>query len=199
MEAEGADVSCPLVVAPSGRIGWVPGLRDRQLQRIGESSPAPDEYSRRIGRATELVWAQGIALLVTRRALQEAGLHRDDFWVRGEDLEFSLRLCGRFPGVLAAQAFVQHLPPPESGTASREAEYLKHCAMVQNNLYLALRLSHGHRVLYAIPGTLRRFLALWGWRACRDAVLAFWRGGLRAEPAGRGAGATFLQRFTQLC
>ena len=56
-------------------------------------------------RAGELDLAAGaheapLRELVRRAAVDAAGFHRADFWVRGEDLDFSLRLNMKGPGVL---------------------------------------------------------------------------------------------------
>ena len=139
-------------------------------------------------------WAQGICLLATREVIAEAGFHRDDFWVRGEDLEYSLRLTARKPGVWVPGAVVKHLPPTEDPHTRSQGEYLKHCAMLQNIANIAMRLPHGRRILWTLPSNLLRFLRTWGLSAGADALRALWRGGIRATPAGKGSGGTFLQR-----
>lgn len=191
-----ADAAYPLVIAEDRLTGWLPGLADRTAHRAAKRRMTPRQFRETMGeRPLPLVWSQGICLLVTRRAVETLGFHRDDFWVRGEDLEFSLRITALFRGILVPAVTVQHLPPPAGGEESRNAEYLKHAAMVQNIAYVALRLHHGHRVAWSLAGTLRRFLALWGPRAGLDALRALWRGGILGEPAGRGTGRTFQARF----
>jgi GT2 family glycosyltransferase len=125
-------------------------------------------------------------LLVTRRAIEELGYHRTDYWVRGEDLEFSLRITHRFRGLYVPRARVAHLPPEPVGEASRESEYAKHRAMLQNIAYTALRLPHGRRIFRTIPGNWRRFLSTWGFtpRAFGGAIEAFWRGAVQGRPVG---------------
>ena len=167
------------------------------MDRAGDL--APEQFRLRFGaEPRDLVWAQGICLLVARRAVEAHGWHRDDFWVRGEDLEFSLRLTARARGVFVPAAVVEHLPPPETAATSRAAEYLKHCAMVQNIAFIGFRLPHGHRIAWTIAGTLRRFFRLWSWPAIGDAFLALWLGAVRSEPAGRGLGRTFRARCAAL-
>ena len=125
-------------------------------------------------------------------------MHRDDFWVRGEDLEFSLRLTAHGRGILVPTVVVQHLPSPENTGLSREAEYLKHCALIQNIAFIGFRLPHGRRVAWTIVGALRRFFRAWSWPAIGDAIRALWRGAILGEPAGAGTGATFRARFAAL-
>ncbi len=179
-----ADVAHPLVVDEHGRLGWFPGLLDREKFRAIQSPQTPDQFIARCGDTpVPFSWAQGIALLVTRRALAELGVHRGDYWVRGEDLEFSLRITHRRRGLYVPRARVQHLPPPAPPASD---EYEKHCAMLQNIAYTSLRLPHGRRIANTIPGNFLRFLRTWGWspRALTDALRAFMRGAILAQPAG---------------
>ncbi len=201
METENADAAIPLVTAPDGMVGWVPGLRNRQAHRQAELRATPAEFRERLGSVPlDFTWAQGISLLVTRRAIDKVGVHRDDFWIRGEDLEFSLRLTASFRGILVPAVEVAHLPPPGNSTTSRAAEYLKHAALVQNVAYIGARLPHGHRIASTIPANVARFIVEWGPRSIADACRAVGRGAIQGEPAGfaRGTGETFRERFARL-
>jgi len=192
MEQEGADLACPLVIDERGRVGWLPGL-PRHMQHA--NGTAPEEFREKFGTQPHpFIWSQGICLLVSRRAIEQCGFHRDDFWVRGEDLEFSLRVTAQFRAVMVPEAVVQHLPPPATPQSST-AEYLKHCAMVQNIAYVSLRLPHGRRVAWTNFGALRDFLRIWSWRGLVDLFRAWWRAIVLGEAAGRGAGRTFFKRL----
>lgn len=199
MERERADLAYPLVTDERGRIGWLPGLRQR-VPELGDSfDGAPEDFRARFGaEPRDFIWAQGICLLVARSALERHGTHRGDFWVRGEDLEFSLRFTAQGRGILVPSVTAQHLPPPENTALSREAEYLKHGALVQNIAFIGFRLPHGRRIAWTILGALRRFFRLWSWSALADAAAALWRGAILGEPAGTGAGHTFRARFAAL-
>lgn len=192
-----ADAACPLLLGPDGRTGWTPGLRDRAKHRLGLTPMTPDDFLARFGsEAAEFTWAQGICLLARREAVERAGFHRAEFWVRGEDLDFSLRLTARGRGVFIPTARAHHLPPPAG--ADDRAEFLRHAAMVQNIAFLALHQPHGARIRGSLAGTSRRFIAQWGVRGVPDLVRALWRGGVRAEPAGCGEGRTFRRRHDEL-
>jgi len=192
MEAERADLACPLVINEHGLVAWLPGL-SRTMRHA--SGVTPEEFRKRFGAQPHpFIWSQGICLLVSRRAIERCGFHRDDFWVRGEDLEFSLRLTAQFRGVIVPEAVVEHLPPP-GNPQSRAAEYLKHCAMVQNIAYISLRLPHGHRVAWTNLGTLKNFFRIWSWRGLGDVFRAWWRAIVLGEAAGRGGGRTFFKRL----
>jgi GT2 family glycosyltransferase len=201
MERTGAVAAYPLILAPDGRVGWTPGLSDRRLHVLGEERPLPREFRERFGREAEpFVWAQGICLLATREAVEKVGFHRADFWVRGEDLDFSVRLTAIGSAIFVTSAAAHHLPPEATSNANAalEAEYLRHAAMVQNIAYLALTQRHGRGLRGSLPGAVRRFLRLWGCRAIPDLLRALWRGVARREPAGKGAGRTFQKRCHEL-
>jgi GT2 family glycosyltransferase len=199
MERERADLAYPLVADERGRIGWLPGLAQRIPEARDAFDGTPEDFRTRFGGGPrDFLWAQGICLLVALGAVERLGPHRDDFWVRGEDLEFSLRLTARGRGILVPTVAVQHLPPPENTGLSREAEYLKHCALVQNIAFIGFRLPHGRRIAWTLAGALRRFARLWSWRAFPDACRAVWRGAVLGEPAGTGEGKTFRALFTAL-
>lgn len=186
MQNEHADLACPMIADEHGRVGWFPGLLDAQKFRVIRKPITPHEFVAHCGDAAiPFSWSTGISLLVTRHAIEECEFHRDDFWVRGEDLEFSLRLTARHRGIFVPKTTVVHLPPPANQPDSREQEYLKHCALLQNLCYVALRLRHGHRIARTLPGNFFRFLKTWhSIDALRDAALAFWLGAFHGKPAG---------------
>jgi GT2 family glycosyltransferase len=198
MKRENADLAYPLVTDEHGHVGWLPGLKPRLPGVRDAFDGSPAEFRAQFGAAPrDFTWAQGICLLVARRALERCGPHREDFWVRGEDLEFSLRLTAYGRGILVPEAVVQHLPP-ERTERSDEAEYLKHCALLQNIAFIGFHLPHGHRIAWTFFGALRRFVRQWSISSLGDAGRAFWRGAVRGEPAGKGVGATFRTRFEAL-
>lgn len=199
MTQAGADLAYSLITGENGHVSWLPGLRDRTSGLRDAFDGTPEDFRERFGsEPRDFIWAQGICLLVAREALERMGPHRDDFWVRGEDLEFSLRFTARGRGVLVPGVAAQHLPPAEETVLSREAEYLKHCALVQNIAYIGFRLPHGRRIAWTIAGALRRFFRIWSWPAFGDALRALWRGAVLGEPAGTGEGRTFRARFAAL-
>jgi GT2 family glycosyltransferase len=92
----------------------------RARRRFLESGTRPESYVAKWSDApVAFTWAQGVALLVTRRAIEVAGFHSNDFWVRGEDLDFSLRVTAGGRGIFVPRAVVEHLPPETSDPAAR--------------------------------------------------------------------------------
>jgi GT2 family glycosyltransferase len=198
MKRAGADAACPMVLDERGRVAWFPGLLDAQKFRVIRGAPMPEEFARTCGDAPiPFSWCTGISLLVSRRAIDEIGFHRDDFWVRGEDLEFSLRVTARFKGIYVPKANVRHLPPKSDGATALDEEYLKHCAMLQNLCYTAIRLKHGRRIARTLPGNFRRFLKTWRARSLPDAFRAFWLGAVLGRSAGAVGWDVFRQRLPE--
>lgn len=191
-----ADLATPLILGPDHQLGWTPGLHRRKTHRRAQRIRRYDDFLERFGtQPLPCLWACGICLLLTRRTMEESGPHRDDFWVRGEDIEFSLRHTKNRRGIVVTTQTVDHLPPPATGQVSNHAEYLKHAALLQNICYLTVRLPHGHQLLWTIPGTLKEFFQCWGFRGIWTACQAVWAGAVLGNPAGRGKGQTFFRRF----
>jgi GT2 family glycosyltransferase len=199
LDRAAAAAAYPLIVGADGNTGWLPGLCDRTMHRLGKKSMNPEVYRKKLGvEVADFHWAQGICLLGTRTAVERAGFHRSDFWVRGEDLDFSLRLTQQGRGLFVPGVSAQHLPPSSAVPAHDLREYLRHAAMVQNIAYLGFRQPHGTVIRGSIAGASRRFLATWGVAALAELLRALWRGAVRGEAAGTGYGQTFRARFDEL-
>ncbi len=194
MSATGAEVACATIVESTGVISWLPGL-ERKEKWIETARLTPKEYAACTdGRTLPFVWAQGICLVATRALIARVGFHESHFWVRGEDLEYSLRLTAQSAGIWVPGAIVQHVPPAGEPAHAGRGEYLKHCAMLQNVIHIGLRLPHGKRIAWTIPSNTLRFLRTWGLTSALDAWRAFWRGAILGEAAGQGVGRTFARR-----
>lgn len=191
MEKHGAEMVVPAILNDREELAWSPGVvaKRAHFNFIHQQNPhhPHSAYVERFGlEPLPVTWCTGIAVLVSRRALEQCGLHRDIFWIRGEDLDFSLRISHSLPSLFVPGARVKHLPP-HSGTVTAEesrAEYLKHQAMLQNVCFLAFRCSHGRRILKHIPGNFYRFFKIWGIQSFPAALGTFWRGAILKRPYG---------------
>jgi GT2 family glycosyltransferase len=191
MARAGADAACPMIVDARNRIGWFPGLLDANKFRAIRDGQTPEEFLTRCGpEPVPFSWSTGVSLLVTRNAIDTVGVHRGDFWVRGEDLEFSLRITHRGTGIFVPTVTVTHAPPPELSAGGR-AEMLKQAAMLQNILYTGLYLPHGRCLVRTIPGNIFRFVRTWPVRDAINAARAIWRGAVLGQPAGCGGNRSF--------
>ena len=188
MGHEGAELACPMITTSEGRIGWFPGLLEASpfdaLRKYKVT--APEQYLAQFGpQPVRFSWATGISLLVTREALEELGLHRTDYLIRGEDLDFSLRITARKIGIFVPEARVAHHPPVVPQTPeTRAADRRKDTIMLQNIAYISLHLPYGHPIRRSLPGNLWRHGQHWGLSALPEGLKAYWRGGIQGHPAG---------------
>ena len=189
MQANDAAIACPFASNDVGQLDFYPGLADRRKHRGMRQVVSPEEFIDRFGASpTRFTWTTGTCLLVARCVFVGVGLHRDDYWIRGEDLEFSLRVTTRYRGILVPAAVIFHLPPGPrpGGGSSTSKDYRRHCALVQNTTYTAVRIPHGRALLWILPGTYRHFFRDWKFslRSVAAAFALFWRGAVRGQPAG---------------
>jgi GT2 family glycosyltransferase len=198
MQLSSAGAACPIASDAEGNLNWFPGLLDRRRFDILRISATPGEFLAQGGSAPgAFSWATGVALLVARHALENAGLHRDDFWVRGEDLDFSLRITAHVSGVFIPSAHLAHLPPGGGRVVDDFPERMKHAAMLQNCAYLMARTSHGRRLLRHWPGNAWRHLRRFGLSSIGDVFTALRLGALSGKPAGSPTADHFRRRLAQ--
>ncbi len=203
MIAADAALAVPLVTDAGGLVSWAPGLLAGQAQKLlRHGRVTPDQYRAACGLGpAPFSWAPGMALALSARVVRECGLPRADFWLCGEDLEYTLRLTYRHRGVMVPAAVCRHLPPPSTGgDYVGSPHYLHSCLMLQNTAYISTRLPHGHRILRNLPGNFARFVHAHGCnpKAFRDAWLAWWRGAVRGKPAGIPGFDGFKNRLLKL-
>ena len=165
-------------------------VRNRDQERAIRQCRTPQDALEKLGRGPHpLCWCTGACVLVTRRALKSAGHHRGDFWILGEDLEFSMRIACKFPAVFVCDVVVPHIPPA-ADTAENLTHVKKFLSLLQNLAYLGFHQSHGFHIRTYLPGNFRRFFQTFGFslRTLRWAWLAFWNGAVCGEPAGKEGG-----------
>jgi GT2 family glycosyltransferase len=193
MSATGAGSACPQAADARGGLNWFPGLIHRSKFDILRRAATPAEYLARCGPEPEpFTWATGVAILVHRDTFEKAGPHRTDFWIRGEDLDFSLRCTAATPGIYVPTAQIAHLPPGGGLVVDDFPERMKHAAMLQNAAYLAFRTPHGRRLLRHIPGNSFRHIRRFGVNALPDIIRATWNGAVLGLTAG-ATGATHFR------
>jgi GT2 family glycosyltransferase len=182
-QTDAAAVTCLLSDA-TGRVAWFPGPLKQPAWNVIRSGVTPVEFCERCGTAPlRWNWATWASMLIARPAIETVGLPNAKLWYQGTDIEYSLRLSARFTCVLAPAAGCRHLPP----AISPDLQSSKELWSLQNMVYVAVRLTHGHRLLRHLPGNLFRYWQRRGyrWRALRESIGAFWRGAVLGHPAGK--------------
>jgi GT2 family glycosyltransferase len=198
--AVGAEVVYPMIVNHEGRIGWFPGLLSPIPWNVIRQVDTPEEYWKKCGNTpVPFSWSPGVCLLISEDAVRTAGFPATDFWVRGEDLEYSLRLTSKFRSAFIPDVVVQHLLSQAISPGS-SGELLKHLAMLQNIAYMATRLPHARRLLRTIPGNTFRFFRVNGYSLSHFGSLcaALWLGMFRGRPAGADGYNLFEKRYARL-
>lgn len=188
----------PLLFDNNGRLWGFPEPEENALRKTIRRIHTPGECAAALGtEAHRFCWATGACMLYARTAFETCGFFREDFWMLGEDLEFSMRVAAAGGGVFTGQIAIPHLPPPprnpRDAKAGRRGKFL---ALLQNLSFLAFHSPHSAHLRRYLPGNLRRYLRTEGWTPgnMRDAAAAFRLGAVKRQPAGTLAGAALRAR-----
>lgn len=198
IEAEACGAVAPLLFDPQGKLWGFPEPREVDLRlairRVTDASSA----RKILGEDPHpLCWATGACMLYRRDVFEKCGLFREDFWMLGEDLEFSMRAAAATGAVFTARVAVPHLPPePSDHRAAAVAHRGKFLALLQNLSFLAFHSRNSVHLRSYLPGNFRRYLRTEGWSpgVAWDGWCAFWQGAVCAQPAGTAAGARIRER-----
>ncbi len=198
-EMSGARAICPLLEDAHGRLWGFPEPAEIRLRRMIREASTPADALRLLGpEPHKFCWATGACLLVDSDAFAVVGLHRTDFWMLGEDLEYSMRIASGGGGVFTCLATVMHAPPePTDDGSALRSDRLKFCALLQNLSYLSFHSRHSAHMWRYLPGNYRRFFRTHGWgvSSIADASLCFWQGAVRGRPSGHPAGERLRGRI----
>jgi len=199
MELDGRDAIAPLLEDAEGRVWAFPEPQSPPLRRLIREVKTPAEALERLGpEALPFCWCTGACFLVRRRAIEAVGWHRGDFFLLGEDLEYSMRVAARGQAVFTCRASVPHLPSPARDPAQAwRGGYLKFCSLLQNLSYLSFHVPHGGHMKRYLAGNFRRFFRTHGVsaRTARDAAACLWQGACLGQPAGTPGGAALRARI----
>ncbi len=203
MEREGAEVTVPLISGPDGKINSFPGPLKAPAWDEIRKPITPEQFVAACGSGPwDFTWAPGVCVLVTRRTAEESGGPRSDYWLMGEDVEYTCRLTARYRAILAPEARAMHLqPPPQSQTKEvlRRYDFVKFCAFLTNTTYTSMNFSHGRRLIKHLPGNYLRFMRNYGWKFsnARQAFQCFLWGAIRRLPAGSSEFQKFKANYLE--
>lgn len=196
-EEVGAEAIAPLLEDAEGKLWAFPEPERRSLRSIIRRATTPEDARRAIGDDPHrFCWCTGACLLVSQQVVRRTGFHRRDFWILGEDLEYSMRLAGGGRAVFTCKCTVPHLPPPNPDPdAARRTGYLKFLSLLQNLCYLSFHSPDSRHLKMYLAGNFRRFFKTYGLRpeVLRHATACFVNGTFRGQPAGAEAGTSLRQ------
>lgn len=186
--AAGALAIAPLLEDAGGRLWAFPEPAPAAMRRLIREAATPADALRLLGAAPiPFRWATGACFLVDRSGVEQVGFHRPDFWMLGDDLEYSMRLAASGRAVFTCRASVPHLPPPATDPeTARSSDYRKFRALLQNLSFLSFHSPHSAHMGKYLAGNFRRFFYTHGIapRTLGDAAACLWRGGVLGHPSG---------------
>lgn len=182
-----ADLVAPLLEDAEGVLWGIPEPCVPAARKAIRRAHTPAEAVGLLGeRPLSLCWCTGACVLVRTTLYKTTGPHRPDFFMLGEDLEFSMRASTVGRAVFLPKVSVPHLPPPSGITPS--AARIKFCCLLQNLCHLSFHAPHSRHMRMYLPGNFRRFLRDFGIGGVADAIRCFVYGAILGEPAGGAHG-----------
>jgi len=200
LASSGTDAAAPLLFDENDRLWAFPEPVEIPLRAAMRRVHTREECRATFGdEPHRFAWATGACLLYTRRAFEESGYFREDFWMLGEDLELSMRVASTLGGVFTARVAVPHLPPPPDPARAPAAHRAKFLSLLQNLSYLSFHSPHRAHLRSYLAGNFKRYARTEGWApgTLWDGWCAFYEGALWKQPAGTPAGARLRERATR--
>jgi GT2 family glycosyltransferase len=194
----GADSIAPLLEDDTGELWGFPEPVDRAARKLIRQARTTADAARLLGPNPQaFCWCTGACQLVSRDLLQKTGPHRRDFWMLGEDLEFSMRAAAMGKAVFTTSVTVPHLPPKGNPQTAQLGGYLKFCSLLQNLSYLSFHSPYSRHMKSYLPGNYRRFFRTYGWslQTMSDATTCLTGGMLAGQPAGLRIGHRLRERI----
>lgn len=204
MVQAGASAVVPLTMTEEKSVQEFPEPSARTLAKSIRKKYSPEQLSSLIRRSWyQSAWCIGACLLVEAGCLKTVGTHRDDFWMLGDDLDFSLRLSRK--GLLAALLDVQvgHYKRKNvegqgrSSDAEEKTHYLRFLALLQNLSYLTRPGRDTAHLPCYLAGNFKRFFKTFGFsfKTLWHAFRVLWYGAVVGEPAGGRKGTALRERL----
>lgn len=190
MKSARTGMAVPLLSDQGGKLWGFPEPMDEEQRRTIREADTPHDAHNLLGAGPHsCCWTTGACQMVSRQALEKVGKHREDFWMLGEDLEFSMRVAEADGACFLCDLEVPHLPPVgEQTEKTRQWSRRKFLSLLQNLSYLGFRCSHGFHMRNYVAGNFKRFFLTEGFslRNLSDAIGCFWRGAILGKPFGSG-------------
>jgi GT2 family glycosyltransferase len=196
-----AQLVAPIITSAAGAVFAWPELKSRTARRLFSSRDRNDPA--RFGEGIdphnlpEIRACMATCYLMERVCYDRVGGPREDFWLIGEDVEFTARICRKFRAVCCPHVAIEHFwGSPLDPRSDKRSTYLKGCAALQNNLFLLLHVLRTRYILRSFLGSLKRFfhLHLRSREAAYDLLWILWNASVRGQPAGARSGQVLRER-----
>ena len=189
-----AAITCPMLLNSDENVWAFPEPAEPSLRVTIRKVQTPEQSVQVLGTEPRpFLWCTGACVLVRRDAVDAVGFHRTDFWMLGEDLEYSMRIVGFGGGLFLPDVFVHHLPPQATDSArANAANRRKFDSLLQNLAYLSFHHPYSAHLRSYLAGNAHRYFRTYGWNSTAffNVIKALWRGALLAQPAGTGRKAS---------
>lgn len=191
----------PLIVDSTGTLLTWPQLKSATARKLflERKDGGAERFAEKIDarHLPEVRASMGTCYVMERICYERLGAMREDFWLLGEDIEYTARIAQNFRAVFCPRVVVEHLwgSPLDPRSAERSA-YFKACAALQNNLFMLLHVPQTRFVFRSFLGSLKRFLQLHlrSREAAYDFLWIVWHAAVRGEPAGAASGRRLRER-----
>ncbi len=181
-------MSVPLLTDHSGKIWGFPEPENSEQRVEIRRCDYPQEALNVLGAGPHrCCWTTGACQMVSREAFEQAGKHRRDFWMLGEDIEYSMRVATISGACFITDLTVPHLPPvADDPFKVAQSNYKKFLALLQNISYLGFRCRHSFHMWRYVAGNYKRFILTQGvgLRKIRDAISCLFQGAVLGRAAG---------------
>lgn len=156
-------------------------------RRLLRRARSLEEFKTTLGKGLlRFRWCRGPCYWVSGRTVEQLGGPRGDFWMLGEDIEFSMRAADRGLGGICPEVVVMHAPPMGGGDEAGRWHRVKFAAMLQNLAYMAGHLPHCRGCArYLFPHLWRYGRTFgWTWTTLGEILRCLMDGWVHGEPAG---------------
>lgn len=213
MELAGAASAAPALTDHSGMVVAAPMLRRPEDEGLVKKNIPPDDFKKIFspGYTPHIIVCMGTCHLVRADAMEKAGPYREDFWLMGDDLEFSHRIAAQDGGsIFVPWVFIAHLyGAPLDPRSARRSNYFKRLALLQNFTFMAYHTPHGRYIRgryfdflrgKGLMPQYRAYLAEFGWKghSVFDLFCAVFAAWVLGQPAGSSVGKWVRKRRANL-
>jgi GT2 family glycosyltransferase len=144
----GAKSSFPAALNPAGEFYVTGQLIDPHWEDAQQRCKSREDLQREFSNnLPEAMMFQGLCHLMDQAVVLSGIRFDENFWLCGEDLDFSVFVAEKWRSVFVPTAYCWHLwGKPFSSAGSRNSSYLKRLSFIQNVTYMGYHRHYGKRL-----------------------------------------------------